>query len=43
VLGGVKRVIGRSSSVGARTLCDGAVVKGVESHERYLEDGKVKP
>jgi len=43
VLGGVKRVIGRSTRIGARTLVDGAVVQGRESHGRYLEDCKVKP
>lgn len=42
VLGGVKRIIGRSIAVGARTLVDGAVGKGSESHGRYLEDCSVK-
>jgi NAD(P)-dependent dehydrogenase (short-subunit alcohol dehydrogenase family) len=43
VLGGVKRVIGRSTWIGARTLVDGAVMQGRESHGRYLEDCKAKP
>jgi hypothetical protein len=39
----VKRVIGRSTKVGARTLVDSAVVQAQESHGRYLEDCKIKP
>ena len=40
--GVVKRVIGCTTCVGARTLVDDAVIKSVESHGRYLEDCKVK-
>jgi hypothetical protein len=43
ILGGVKRVIGRSTKVGARALVDNAVVQAQESHGRYLEDCKIKP
>lgn len=43
ILGTVKRGIGRSTKIGARTLVDGAVVQAQESHGRYLEDCKVKP
>ena len=34
----VKRMIGRSTSIGARTLVDAAVVQGPESHGQYLSD-----
>lgn len=33
-----KRMIGRSTSVGARTLVDAAVVQGPASHGQYLSD-----
>ena len=33
-----KRMIGRSTSVGARTLVDAAVVQGLASHGQYLSD-----
>ena len=39
----VKRMIGRSTSVGARTLVDAAVVKGSESHGRFLSDCALYP
>jgi hypothetical protein len=42
VFGGVKRSIGRSTSIEARTLVDGAVVKGEESHGQYLGDCRVR-
>ena len=38
-----KRMIGRSTSVGARTLVDAAIVQGVESHGRYLSDCALYP
>lgn len=34
----VKRMIGRSTSIGARTLVDAAVVQGPASHGQYLSD-----
>ncbi|KAI1496964.1 putative short-chain dehydrogenase/reductase family protein [Biscogniauxia marginata] len=43
ILTGVKRVIGRSSVVGARTLTDAAVNHGEEVHGQYLGDCKLKP
>ncbi len=43
VFGGMKRAIGRSTEVGARTLVHGAVVAGEETHGRYLSDEKVAP
>ncbi|CAO1606301.1 hypothetical protein XANCAGTX0491_009800 [Xanthoria calcicola] len=43
VFGGVKRAIGRSTEVGARTLVHGAVVAGQETHGCYLSDEKVAP
>ena len=45
VLGGilatVKRIIGRSTETGARTLAHAAVVASVESHGNYLSDEKI--
>jgi len=38
VLGTVKRIIGQTTMVGARTLVDGAVVQGAGSHGQYLSD-----
>ena len=38
VFGIYKRLIGRSTSVGARTLVDAAVVQGARSHGQYLSD-----
>ena len=43
VFGIYKRIIGRSTSVGARTLVNAAVVQGMESHGRYLSDCAVAP
>ncbi|KAL9011914.1 MAG: hypothetical protein Q9173_003285 [Seirophora scorigena] len=43
VFGGMKRAIGRSTEVGARTLVHGAVVAGRETHGCYLSDEKVAP
>lgn len=43
VFGGMKRAIGRSMEVGARTLVHGAVVAGRETHGCYLSDEKVAP
>ncbi len=43
VFGGMKRGIGRSTDVGARTLVHGAVVAGKESHGCYLSDQEVAP
>ncbi|OOF91244.1 hypothetical protein ASPCADRAFT_510418 [Aspergillus carbonarius ITEM 5010] len=43
ILAGVKRVIGRSTAMGARTLVHAAVLVGEESNGRYLSDCKVAP
>ncbi|GLI74713.1 hypothetical protein PoHVEF18_002960 [Penicillium ochrochloron] len=43
VLGGVKRMIGRSTSMGARTLVHSAVLAGDSSNGRYLSDCKPAP
>ncbi|KAL8994023.1 MAG: hypothetical protein Q9169_005902 [Polycauliona sp. 2 TL-2023] len=43
VFAAVKRIIGRSTEVGARTLVHGAVVAGKETHGCYLSDEKVAP
>jgi NAD(P)-dependent dehydrogenase (short-subunit alcohol dehydrogenase family) len=43
VLGGMKRVIGRSTSMGARTLVHSSVLAGDESNGRYLSDCKSAP
>ncbi|CAL8582776.1 hypothetical protein XPA_008421 [Xanthoria parietina] len=43
VFGGMKRAIGRSTEVGARTLIHGAVVAGKDTHGCYLSDEKVAP
>ncbi|KAI9789481.1 MAG: hypothetical protein M1816_006023 [Peltula sp. TS41687] len=40
---GVKRTIGRSTQIGARTLVDAALMHGPESHGRYLGDCQLKP
>ena len=40
---GAFRLIGRSPEVGMRALVDAAVVKGVESHGMYVEDGEIRP
>ncbi|KAI1350306.1 NAD(P)-binding protein [Xylaria sp. FL0043] len=39
----IKKLIGRSTSLGARTLTDAAVRHGAESHGQYLEDCKIQP
>lgn len=39
----MKRAIGRSTEVGARTLVHGAVVAGEESKGAYLSDEHVAP
>ena len=39
----VKRLIGRSTPVGARTLVHAAVVAGKESHGKYLMDERIAP
>ena len=41
VFGGVKRVIGRPTEVGARTLGRGGFVAGKESYGRYMSAGKL--
>ncbi|OQD65516.1 hypothetical protein PENPOL_c006G04212 [Penicillium polonicum] len=43
VLSGMKRVMGRSLSMGARTLVHAAVLAGESSDGRYLSDCKVAP
>ncbi|PYH81067.1 NAD(P)-binding protein [Aspergillus uvarum CBS 121591] len=43
ILGGMKRVIGRSVSMGARTLVHSAVLAGEPSNGRYLSDNKAAP
>ncbi|KAJ9219928.1 hypothetical protein DTO027B5_6879 [Paecilomyces variotii] len=42
-LGGVKRVVGRPVSMGARTLVHAAVVAGPESNGKYLSDNRQAP
>ncbi|KAL8940819.1 MAG: hypothetical protein Q9216_002608 [Gyalolechia sp. 2 TL-2023] len=43
VFGVYKRMIGRSTMVGARTLVNAAVVQGAPSHGKYLSDCAVAP
>ncbi|KAL4957406.1 hypothetical protein BDW69DRAFT_156247 [Aspergillus filifer] len=43
ILGGVKRVVGRSAAVGARTLVHAATCAGVKSDGMYLSDCRVAP
>lgn len=43
VLGGVKRVVGRSVSMGARTLVHAAVLAGPEFNSKYLSDNQPAP
>ncbi|KAJ5942590.1 Short-chain dehydrogenase/reductase SDR [Penicillium verrucosum] len=43
VLSGMKRVVGRSLPVGARTLVHAAVLAGDNSDGRYLSDCKIAP
>lgn len=40
---GIKRVVGHSTSVGARSLVDASVNHGAQSHGQYVEDGKIQP
>jgi len=40
---GIKRTIGRSTEVGARSLTDAAVNHGSETHGKYLGDCQIKP
>ncbi|KAI0723512.1 hypothetical protein C8Q76DRAFT_615793 [Earliella scabrosa] len=40
---GYKRVLGRPTDVGARTLTDAAVNHGKETHGQYLSECKIKP
>lgn len=40
---GIKRMLGHSTSVGARSLVDASVNHGIQSHGQYVEDGKVQP
>ena len=41
ILGVVKRIIGRPTPMGARTLAHCAVVASAESHGKYLSDGSI--
>ncbi|KAJ5951540.1 Short-chain dehydrogenase/reductase SDR [Penicillium vulpinum] len=43
VLAGVKRVIGRSTPMGARTLVHSAVLAGESSNGKFLSDNKLAP
>lgn len=43
IFGAVKRILGRSTPVGARTLVHAAVVAGNESHGKYLMDQRIAP
>ncbi|KAI1129662.1 NAD(P)-binding protein [Nemania abortiva] len=43
IFGTFKRIIGRTTEVGARTLTDAAVKHGNEIHGQYLGDCKLKP
>jgi NAD(P)-dependent dehydrogenase (short-subunit alcohol dehydrogenase family) len=43
IFAGIKRILGRSTRIGARVLTDAAVKHGQESHGQYLGDGKLKP
>lgn len=43
VLGSIKRVVGRSTSTGARTLVHGAVLAGTPSNGKYLSDCRLGP
>lgn len=43
ILAAMKRLIGRSTPIGARTLTDAAVKHGEEVHGQYLGDCKLKP
>jgi len=39
----IKRILGRSSSVGARVIVDAAVNHGVDGHGQFIEDCKIQP
>ncbi|TVY46996.1 Short chain dehydrogenase [Lachnellula occidentalis] len=39
----IKRILGRSTDVGARNITDAAVKHGMDSHGQFLEDGKIQP
>ncbi|KAH8646939.1 putative retinol dehydrogenase 12 [Tricladium varicosporioides] len=39
----IKRILGRSSSLGARVITDGAVNHGSEGHGQLIEDCKIQP
>ena len=43
IFGAFKRIVGRSSNVGARTLVHAAVMIGKESHGKYLMDQRIAP
>lgn len=43
IAGWIKRIFGRSASVGARAVIDAAVNHGAEAHGEYLEDCKTQP
>lgn len=43
IFAAIKRIIGRSTRIGARVLTDAAVNHGVESHGQYIGDDKLKP
>ncbi|KAK6225714.1 retinol dehydrogenase 12 [Colletotrichum tabaci] len=42
-MGLVKKTLGRSIEVGARSYLDAAIVKGKESHGSFTSDGVIKP
>ena len=39
----IKRILGRSSLVGARVIVDAAVNHGVDGHGQFIEDCKIQP
>ncbi|KAG9231665.1 hypothetical protein BJ875DRAFT_382479 [Amylocarpus encephaloides] len=39
----VKRILGRSSSIGARVITDGAINHDPEGHGQFIEDCKIQP
>lgn len=43
IAGWIKRIFGRSASVGARVIIDAAVNHGALAHGEYLEDCKIQP
>ncbi|MCJ1432672.1 hypothetical protein MMC27_002029 [Xylographa pallens] len=43
IFSGMKRAIGRPTTIGARTLVDAAVAHGPETHGKYLGDCVLKP